>query len=45
MALARPYVFGGLTLWSEATMIRYPVGYVDEREEAFWHTLWAEIGE
>jgi hypothetical protein len=39
MFLASQHVLGGLTLWSEATMVRYPDRYVDERGQAFWHTL------
>jgi hypothetical protein len=31
MALANQHVLGGFTRWSEAKMVMYPDGYVDER--------------
>ncbi len=35
----------GVTLWSEATKVKYPDGSVDKRGRAFWNTLRAEVRE
>jgi hypothetical protein len=45
MALASQQVLNGFSLRSDAKKVGYPERYSDERGQAFWQEVWAEIGQ